>query len=124
MEPEFPFQKVWLPVLLQELIHPLSCRILSTYLRSDPVLSEQAAIHVTPEASKGGVLSRLQDGDVIEIDARQDLFHLHLTQEQLALRSNAHAPRHHALGYGLELFAAQRRWVGPADQGASFLIED
>ena len=83
-----------------------------------------AAIHVTPEASKGGVLSRLQDGDVIEIDARQDLFHLHLTQEQLALRSNAHAPRHHALGYGLELFAAQRRWVGPADQGASFLIED
>lgn len=83
-----------------------------------------AAIHVTPEAAKGGVLSRLQEGDLIEIDARKDLFHLHVTSEQLALRNEAQAPHNHALGYGLQLFAAQRRWVGPADQGASFLIED
>lgn len=83
-----------------------------------------AAIHVTPEAAKGGVLSRIQDGDLIEIDAREDLFHLHVTSEQLALRSDAQVPHNQALGYGLQLFAAQRRWVGPADQGASFLIED
>ena len=82
------------------------------------------AIHVTPEAAKGGVLSRLQDGDLIEIDAGKDLFHLHVTSEQLALRSDAPAPHNPALGYGLPLFAAQRRWVGPADQGASFLLED
>ncbi len=83
-----------------------------------------SAIHVTPEAAKGGVLSRLQDGDVIEIDAGEDLFHLHIASDELALRSDAQAPRNHALGYGLSLFAAQRRWVGPADQGASFLLED
>ncbi len=83
-----------------------------------------ADLSESPFALTTNLLTEWQDGDVIEIDARQDLFHLHLTQEQLALRSNAHAPRHHALGYGLELFAAQRRWVGPADQGASFLIED
>jgi hypothetical protein len=34
------------------------------------------------------------------------------------------APKNTAQGYGLQLFAAQRRWVGPADQGASFLLED
>lgn len=83
-----------------------------------------AAIHLTPEAAKGGVLSRLQDGDLIEIDAQQDLFHLHVTPEELALRSDAQAPSELPLGYGLQLFAAQRRWVGPADQGASFLLED
>ncbi len=83
-----------------------------------------AAIHLTPEAAKGGVLSRLQDGDIIEIDAKQDLFHVHVKPEELALRSDAQAPSNAPLGYGLQLFAAQRRWVGPADQGASFLVED
>lgn len=83
-----------------------------------------AAIHLTPEAAKGGVLCRLQDGDVLEIDAAQDLFHVHVSAEQLALRNDAQAPHNPALGYGLSLFAAQRRLVGPADQGASFLIED
>jgi phosphogluconate dehydratase len=83
-----------------------------------------AAIHLTPEAAKGGVLSRLQDGDLIEIDAKQDFFHAHVTPAELALRSDAQAPSDASLGYGLQLFAAQRRWVGPADQGASFLLED
>lgn len=83
-----------------------------------------AAIHLTPEAAKGGVLSRLQDGDIIEIDAKQDYLHVHLTAEELALRSAVQAPGDVSLGYGLQLFAAQRRWVGPADQGASFLLED
>ena len=83
-----------------------------------------AAIHLTPEAAKGGVLNRVHNGDIIEIDAHQDLFHLHVSAEQLALRSAAPTPHDLALGYGLSLFAAQRRWVGPADQGASFLLED
>lgn len=83
-----------------------------------------AVLHVTPEAAKGGVLSRLQEGDVIAIDARQDLLHVHVAPEQLALRSDAQVPNDAPLGYGLPLFAAQRRWVGPADQGASFLLED
>ena len=83
-----------------------------------------AAIHVTPEAAKGGVLSRLQDGDMLEINAAQDLLQVHVPSEQLALRTAAPVPCQQALGYGLQLFAAQRRWVGPADQGASFLLED
>ena len=83
-----------------------------------------AAIHLTPEAGKGGVLSRVQDGDLIEVDANQDILHVHVSAEELALRDDAQVPHTDALGYGLSLFAAQRRLVGPADQGASFLIED
>ncbi|WP_371921506.1 phosphogluconate dehydratase [Pseudomonas sp. C27(2019)] len=83
-----------------------------------------AALHVTPEAAKGGVLSRLHDGDLIELDAHQDLLHVHVAPAELALRSDAQAPCDVPVGYGLQLFAAQRRWVGPADQGASFLLED
>lgn len=83
-----------------------------------------AAIHLTPEAAKGGLVSRLQDGDIIEIDAKQDLLHVHVAPEELAQRSVVPPAREAALGYGLQLFAAQRRWVGPADQGASFLLED
>ncbi len=83
-----------------------------------------AALHVTPEAAKGGLLCRLHDGDLIEIDATQEVFHVHVSEAQLALRSAAKTPTNTAQGYGLQLFAAQRRWVGPADQGASFLLED
>lgn len=83
-----------------------------------------AVIHLTPEAAKGGLLSRLQDGDLIEIDAQQDLLQVHVAPAELAQRSAAPTPPEAALGYGLQLFAAQRRWVGPADQGASFLLED
>lgn len=83
-----------------------------------------AALHVTPEAAKGGLLCRLQDGDLIELDATLGVLHVHVSEAQLALRSAAPVPSNTAQGYGLQLFAAQRRWVGPADQGASFLLED
>ena len=83
-----------------------------------------AALHVTPEAAKGGILCRVQDGDLIEIDALQGFLQVHVNEAQLALRSAALTPLNTAQGYGLQLFAAQRRWVGPADQGASFLLED
>ena len=61
---------------------------------------------------------------MIEVDATLGVLHVHVSEAQLALRSAAPAPTHTAQGYGLQLFAAQRRWVGPADQGASFLLED
>ncbi|MDY7218833.1 phosphogluconate dehydratase [Denitrificimonas sp. JX-1] len=83
-----------------------------------------AAIHLTPEAAKGGPLSRVQDGDILEIDAKHDCLQLHLAEQEFAQRPTVQAPRNATAGYGLQLFAAQRRSVGPADQGASFLIED
>lgn len=82
-----------------------------------------AALHVTPEAAAGGALARLQDGDLLEVDAQAGVLRVELAPSQLAARPLAEAPHGLAAGYGLELFAVQRRLVGPADRGASIFDE-
>jgi phosphogluconate dehydratase len=79
-----------------------------------------AAIHVTPEASVGGPLSRIRDGDLITVDANLGVLTVH-DQEALQHREpSGRAPdgREWA-GTGRELFAAFRSTVGPATLGAS-----
>jgi phosphogluconate dehydratase len=80
-----------------------------------------AALHLTPEAAADGPLARLRDDDWLVIDAQQGLLHVELTAAELAARQPAQAALEPQAGYGLGLFAAQRRLVGPADQGASCL---
>jgi phosphogluconate dehydratase len=82
------------------------------------------ALHVTPEAAAGGPLARLQDGDWLVLDALQGVLKVELSDAQLAARPLADASSELELGYGLEMFAAQRRLVGSAEQGASSLFED
>ncbi|MBM7060858.1 phosphogluconate dehydratase [Pseudomonas sp. UL073] len=82
------------------------------------------ALHLTPEAARGGVLAKLRDGDWIELDARQGLLRVALSDAELQTRTAALPPVALAAGYGLELFAAQRHLVGPADQGATSLCRD
>lgn len=83
-----------------------------------------SALHVTPEAAAGGALARLEDGDWLLLDAQQGLLQVELTEQQLAARPLASASAELELGYGLEMFAAQRRLVSSAEQGASSLFED
>jgi phosphogluconate dehydratase len=80
-----------------------------------------AAIHVTPEAALGGPLSRIQDGDVITVDADGGLLGLHVDHETFARRPiTGRAPQGPEwAGTGRELFAAFRATVGTADTGAS-----
>jgi len=80
-----------------------------------------AALHLTPEAALGGPLAWLQDGDWIELDAERGLLHVEQDVAQWAERKPASTPPASAAGYGLQLFALQRRMVGPADQGATSL---
>ncbi|MWV18209.1 phosphogluconate dehydratase [Pseudomonas sp. L-22-4S-12] len=82
-----------------------------------------AALHVTPEAAVGGALARLQDGDMLEVDALAGVLRVELAPSQLAARPLAEVPHGLVAGYGLELFAAQRRLVGAADCGASIFDE-
>ncbi|MEI6411848.1 MAG: dihydroxy-acid dehydratase [Bacteroidota bacterium] len=42
--------------------------------------------HVTPEAFEGGLLAFLQDGDLITIDALNNIIHAHLSDEEIARR--------------------------------------
>ncbi|MGN7292257.1 phosphogluconate dehydratase [Rhizobium sp. SAFR-030] len=79
-----------------------------------------AAIHVTPEAVDGGAIARIQDGDMIRLDAVAGTLEVLVDAAEFAARPVAEADlSDNEFGMGRELFAPFRRQVGPADSGAS-----
>lgn len=85
-----------------------------------------AAIHVTPEALDGGMIGKLQDGDVICVDADLGLLEVRVERSVLAARkSAAFDPTADHWGSGRELFAGLRALVGSAEEGAAtFRLEE
>jgi phosphogluconate dehydratase len=85
-----------------------------------------SAIHVTPEALAGGPLAKLQDGDIVRVDATSGTLEALVPEAEWAVRPNALADMqssHH--GTGRELFAPFRHLVSRADLGASvFAFEE
>ena len=80
-----------------------------------------AAIHVSPEALAGGLLSRVRDGDVIRLDPEAGVLAtvgVDLAARDAATRSDSHAAGT-GWGYGRELFGAVRHMVSTAEEGAS-----
>lgn len=77
-----------------------------------------AAIHLTPEAIEGGLLSKLEHGDMVRLDADAGSLEVLVDPAELAARPSAASPGDQP-GFGRELFALLRRSVGAADQGAS-----
>ena len=77
-----------------------------------------AAIHVTPEAARGGPLARVRDGDLIRLDAETGRLDLFVDPAEFASRPPA-APPGEPEGFGRELFAPFRASVSDADRGAS-----
>ncbi|HEY9538476.1 MAG TPA: phosphogluconate dehydratase [Kiloniellaceae bacterium] len=78
-----------------------------------------AAIHVTPEAARGGPIARLRDGDVIRLDATAGTLTALVPEAEWAARAPVEedlTSSHY--GLGRELFAAFRAVAGPADRGA------
>ena len=78
-----------------------------------------AAIHLTPEAAVGGPLARVQDGDLVTLDADAGVLDLHVAPYDLEARAAAVPDDARVFGTGRELFSSFRAAVGPADQGAS-----
>ena len=80
-----------------------------------------ACIHVAPEATEGGLLAKLRDGDLIRVDATAGT--LDVLTGGVADRPAA-TPDLSANGHGIgrELFAAFRDRVGPASAGASVVV--
>ncbi len=76
-----------------------------------------AAIHVTPEALDGGPIARVQDGDVVRVDAVNSTLTV-LTDLSARAPATADLTSAH-VGTGRELFAGFRQLVGGAAQGAS-----
>lgn len=77
-----------------------------------------SAIHVSPEALAGGPIARLQDGDIITVDANTGT--LEVLTEGLMDRPLVTADLSaNNVGMGRELFEVFRRNVGPAETGAT-----
>ena len=81
-----------------------------------------AAIHVTPEAVDGGPIARIQDGDLIRLDAIAGTLEVLADAAEFAARpATVIDLSANEFGMGRELFSPLRRIAGPADQGASVL---
>lgn len=80
-----------------------------------------AAIHVSPEAAAGGPLARLRDGDIVRLDAQAGTLSCLAPgfDSRDPVVADLSANQH---GIGRELFAAFRRTVGPATDGAAVVI--
>ncbi len=79
-----------------------------------------AAIHLTPEAVDGGLIAKLCDGDVVTVNALTGDLSVALNDNELAAREALLPQKDHA-GMGREMFAAFRKNVNRADQGATVL---
>jgi len=79
-----------------------------------------AAIHVTPEAAMGGALARLQDGDILTLDALTGT--LRCVDENLHERPMAVAPTGSEQGVGRELFTVFRQLVTTPEAGATIIF--
>jgi phosphogluconate dehydratase len=81
-----------------------------------------AAIHVSPEASAGGMLAKLRDGDVVRLDAVAGTLQALVKEEEWAQRPLAQMPEElmhsNGIGMGRQLFAASRRNALSAEEGA------
>ena len=81
-----------------------------------------AAIHVSPEANAGGPLARVQDGDIIRLDAVAGTLQVLVDPATWDARTPATLPpelaRDNAHGWGRELFAGFRRNALSAEEGA------
>jgi phosphogluconate dehydratase len=82
-----------------------------------------AAIHVTPEAYDGGLLAKVQNDDIVEINIETGKLILHVSDEELAKRENKTANiAHHQIGMGREIFGGMRTHLSKAEEGACSLF--
>ena len=81
-----------------------------------------AAIHLSPEASAGGPLAKVRDGDIIRLNATVGMVNVLVDEDEWAEREVAElsdSKRHNnAHGIGRELFGGMRKNVLSAEEGA------
>lgn len=79
-----------------------------------------SAIHMTPEAVEGGLLSKIELGDMIRFDVVNGIVELIVDDATLAKRENVTPDLSiNRYGFGRELFVSMRDSVGNAEEGAS-----
>ncbi|ALD93731.1 phosphogluconate dehydratase [Cupriavidus gilardii] len=84
-----------------------------------------AAIHVCPEALKGGAIGKVRDGDMIRVDAPAGILTALVPQAEWEARTIERPDlSRHRHGVGRDLFGNFRRNVSTAEQGACTLFAD
>ena len=83
-----------------------------------------AAIHMTPEASLGGPLAKVCDGDWIELDAVAGTVKVEVSQDDMAERQTARDDGAGNVGVGREFFGVFRQVTGSAEAGASVFFDE
>ncbi len=80
-----------------------------------------AAIHLSPEAARGGAIAKLQDGDVIRLCANNGALDVLVDEAEWAARMPVPMPPQH-VGTGRELFALMRATADEAEKGGSAML--
>ena len=81
------------------------------------------AIHCTPEAFCGGMLAKVHDGDVIRMDALNNVLELKVDEQELAGREYADPDfGKNRYGLGRQIFAPLRKDLLGAEEGASSIF--
>ena len=78
--------------------------------------SVPAAIHLCPGAEEDSILSRIQDGDVIMLDADEGRLDVMVSDEELMLRARAQVPEDE-VGWGRDLFEIFRVHAASPEAG-------
>lgn len=82
-----------------------------------------AAIHISPEASKGGPLAKLRDGDVVRLCANRGSLEALVDAAEWDAREPAKQPPAEP-GVGRELFAIMRHFADEAEKGGSAMLAE
>jgi phosphogluconate dehydratase len=80
-----------------------------------------AAIHLSPEAARGGAIAKLQDGDIVRLCANSGTLSTLVDADIWAARAPALTPAQHA-GTGRELFALMQAGADEAEKGGSAML--
>ncbi|NVK25514.1 MAG: phosphogluconate dehydratase [Gammaproteobacteria bacterium] len=84
-----------------------------------------AAIHLYPEALDGGLIAKVQNGDLIEINADENVVKLHVSDEELAKREafvKDLADEREAMGR--EMFNGLRQMLTTPEEGAACIFHE
>jgi phosphogluconate dehydratase len=80
-----------------------------------------AAIHLSPEAARGGAIAKLQDGDIVRLCANTGTLSVLVDADIWAVRAPAPTPARH-IGTGRELFALMLAGADEAEKGGSAML--
>jgi phosphogluconate dehydratase len=80
-----------------------------------------AAIHLTPEAHDGGLISKIQTGDIIRLDSENGTLEV-LNESDVTARPTISKANNQHFAFGRELFANLRASVSQSETGASFIV--